>query len=46
MLKWVSDIFALYLMTVPAGIVLILFLDSFKVHIKALVVNAIQDLGV
>ncbi len=32
--------------TAPAGVVPILFLDSFSVHLKGSVVNKIQDLGV
>ncbi len=46
MLKWVSNILASYVTTAPTGIIPILFLDSFKVHMKALVMNEIHDLGI
>lgn len=46
MFKWIEEILAPYVATAPEGVVPILFLDSFSVHMKATVVNAIQDLGV
>jgi hypothetical protein len=46
MLVWVRDVIAPYVATAPCKIVPILLLDSFKVHMKATVVSAIQELGV
>ena len=46
MLVWVRDVLGPYVAGAPRMIVPILFLDSFKVHMKASVVNAIQALGV
>ena len=46
MLVWIRDVLAPYVTTVPCKIVPILLLDSFKVHMKATVVSAIQALGV
>jgi hypothetical protein len=45
-LKWIDHILAPYVATAPEGVVPILFLDSFLVHMMATVVNRIQDLGV
>jgi hypothetical protein len=46
MLNWVKLVLAPYLATAPKGIVPILFLDMFKVHMMQSVVQAIQALGV
>ena len=46
MLEWVDDVLAPYVATAPPGIVPILFLDSFKVHMLGSVVSKIQALGV
>jgi hypothetical protein len=46
MLKWINEILASYAVTALEGVVPILFLNSFSVHMKATVVNAIQYLGV
>ena len=46
MLEWVDDVLAPHVATAPPGIVPILFLDSFKVHMMGSVVAKIQALGV
>jgi hypothetical protein len=46
MLDWVEHVLAPYVATAPEGIVPILFLDMFKVHLMQSVVQAIQVLGV
>ncbi len=46
MIKWIDDVLAPDVRTAPAGVVPIIFLDSFSVHLKGSVVNKIQDLGV
>ena len=46
MLKWIDEILAPYVSTAPEGVVPILFLVSFSVHMMATIVNGIQDLGV
>ena len=47
MIKWIDHILAPDVRSAAQkGIVPILFLDSFSVHMKASVVNRIQDLGV
>ena len=46
MLKWIIEILAPYVATALEGVVPILFFDSFLVHMKASVVNAIQDLSI
>jgi hypothetical protein len=46
MLDWVDDVLKPYVATAPVGIIPILFLDSFKVHLLGSVVDAIQGLGV
>ena len=46
MLEWVDNVLVPYAATVPIGIIPILFLDSFKVHMLGTVVNAIHKLGV
>ena len=46
MLDWVEHVLAPYVATAPEGIVPILFLDMFKVHMMQSVVQAIQALGV
>ena len=46
MLDWVNYVLKLYVATAPVGIIPILFLDSFKVHLLGSIANAIQDLGV
>ena len=46
MLDWVDDVLKPYVATAPVGIIPILFLDSFKVHLLGSVADAIQGLGV
>ena len=46
MLMWVEKILKPYVMTAPDGIVPILFLDSYRCHMMASVVEAVQELGV
>ena len=46
MLEWVDDVLVPYVATAPPGIVPILFLDSFKVHMLRSIVSKIQALGV
>ena len=46
MLEWVSDVLAPYVATAPPGVVPLLYLDSFRVHMMGSVVSAIQALGV
>ncbi len=46
MLHWVKLVLAPYVATAPKGIVPILFLDMFKVHMMQSVVQAIQALVV
>lgn len=46
MLLWVDNILAPYVATAPEGIVPILFLDAFSVHLMESVVSRIQELGV
>ena len=46
MLDWVENVLKPYIITAPVGIIPILFLDSFKVHLLGSVANAIQGLGV
>jgi len=46
MLQWVDTVLALYAATAPIGIIPILFLDSFKVHMLGTVADAIHKLGV
>jgi len=46
MLLWVDNILAPYVATAPEGIVPILFLDAFSVHLIESVVSRIQELGV
>ena len=43
MIEWVDDVLAPYVATAPPGIIPILFLDSFKVHMLGSVVS--QGLG-
>ncbi len=45
-MKWIDKVLAPDVATAPEGIVPILFLDSFAVHMKASVVKKIQDFGV
>jgi hypothetical protein len=45
-LMWINQILVPHVATAPEGITPILFLASFLVHMKATVINAIQDLGV
>jgi len=45
MLQWVKQVLAPYVTTAPVGIIPILFLDSFKVHLLSSVTNAIQNTG-
>ena len=46
MLQWVEQILKPYVDTAPEDVVPILFLDSYRCHIMASVVNEIQALGV
>ena len=46
MLMWVDRILQPYIMTAPDDVVPILFLDSYRCHMMASVVAAIEDLGV
>ncbi len=46
MLNWVALVLKPYVATAPEGIVPVIFLDMFSVHMMASVVNAIQALGV
>jgi hypothetical protein len=46
MLEWVNDVLVPHVVMVPPGIVPILFLDSFKVHMMGNIVTKIQALGV
>jgi hypothetical protein len=46
MLDWVEKVLKPYVATAPVGIIPILFLDSFKVHLLGSVADAIQGLGV
>jgi transposase-like protein len=46
MLDWVDDVLKPYVATAPVGIIPIMFLDSFKVHLLGSVADAIQGLGV
>jgi hypothetical protein len=46
MLDWVENVLASYVATAPAGMIPIVFLDSFKVHLLGSVAYAIKSLGV
>ena len=46
MLQWVEQILKPYVDTAPEDVVPILFLESYRCHIMAFVVNQIQALGV
>ncbi len=46
MLEWIDEVLAPHVATAPPGIVPLLFLDSFAVHMMGSVVNKIQELGV
>ena len=46
MLEWVSDVLVPYVATAPPGIVPLLYLDSFRVHMMGSVIAAIQAIGV
>ncbi len=46
MLHWVGRVLAPYVTMAPVGIIPILFLDLFRVHMLGSVVDAIQNLGV
>ena len=46
MLERVEEVLAPYVATAPPGVVPLLYLDSFKVHMMQSVVSAIQALGV
>ncbi len=45
-MKWIDEVLAPDVATAPPRIVPILFLDSFSVHLKGLIVQKIQALGV
>ena len=46
MLEWVDDVLAPHVAKAPPGVIPIIFLDSFKVHMMGSVVSKIQALGV
>jgi hypothetical protein len=46
MLEWVNNVLAPYVVTAPPDVIPLLLLDSFKVHLKGTITNAIQALGV
>ena len=46
MLDWIEHVLAPYVATVLPGIILILFLDQFRVRKMGSIINAIQALGV
>jgi transposase len=46
MIMWVEEVLQPYVETAPDGVVPILFLDSYRCHMMASVVNRIQALGV
>ncbi len=46
MLKWVEQTLAPYVATAPIGIIPLLFLDSYSVHLMGSVNHAINALGV
>ncbi len=46
MLMWVDKILKPNVMTAPDGVVPLVFLDSYRCHMMASVVEAVQDLGV
>ena len=46
MLDWVDYVLKPYVATAPVGIIPILFLDSFNVHLLGSIAGAIQGLGV
>ena len=46
MIIWVDQVLCPYIETAPAGVLPILFLDSYRCHMMASVVGMIQDLGV
>jgi hypothetical protein len=46
MIAWVEQVLRPHIETAPAGILPILFLDSYRCHMMASVVGMIQDLGV
>ena len=46
MLEWVEEVLAPYVATPPPGIMPLLYLDSFRVHMMGSVVSAIQAIGV
>jgi transposase len=46
MLIWVDQVLRPYVQTKPAGVIPILFLDSYRCHMMQSVVGKIQDLGV
>ena len=46
MLEWVKEVLAPYVAMPPPGIVPLLYLDSFRVHMMGSVVSAIQAIGV
>ena len=46
MKDWIDQVLKPYIETVPAGVQPILFLDSYKCHMMASIVNRIAELGV
>ena len=46
MLRWVAEVLAPYVEEAPEGIVPVLFLDSYRAHMMASVVERIQALGI
>ncbi len=46
MMEWVRDVLKPSVATAPPHVVPLLLLDSFKVHVQAKVITAIQHLGI
>ena len=46
MLEWVEEVLTPFIVTAPPGIVPLLYLDSFRVHMMGSVVSAIQAIGI
>jgi hypothetical protein len=46
MLRWVAEVLAPYVEEAPEGIVPVMFLDSYRAHMMASVVERIQALGI
>jgi hypothetical protein len=46
MIVWVDRVLQPHIETPPPGVMLILFMDSYRCHMMASVMSKIQDLGV